>query len=526
MAITSRLETGGKLFSDALSINVSSVIGENNSSSKFDATFNNEDGRNKTSFTVGNEVIILADDTTNVHTYKFPYTFDFETLDPIFTGIIENVKFSGRGRKEKIKISGRDYTARLQDVTVQPVVYNNTEISVIVKNIIDNNVTGITYNNVNVTPITISHVAFNHTPVFDALKQLAEQAGFIFYVDSNKDLHFEEKSSTSSNKTFDGTNVSRANFRISDKEIVNQVWVYGGRQLVGAQDVFTAVAGSEYTLTYKPHNSEVFLYGGSVPLVGGIFEMVTSLGSPLQYLVNFDQKKIIFVSGTVPGWHIPGVGSDILVDYKRSVPIVKFAEDKASVNTYGPHSKVIIDKNIVEPSMAKDTALNEVEQGRNPKRQGSLKLQGVFNLVAGTTAIVNLPNFDVNSITYDILEVKYQFNKRNNLHNDVITVKVARKLKDVLDTIKQMILDIKKLQAADIDTTDIITRLSTATGSFGLRVSSWKVQTRNINNAFILDHPVNGQLGSPQTGTGGGQVVLGSDAISAWANQQSGGTWT
>ena len=523
MAITSRIDVGNNQFTDATRVKVDSVIGSSNSASKFKADFNNEDGRNSSSFTVGDEVLVFADDTDNVHTYAFPYTFDFRLLNPLFTGIVEDINFTGSGRKEKVSIEGRDYTARLQDATVEPIVYNSTEVSVIVKDIIANNITGITVINVNATPITVNNIAFNHTPVFDALKQLAELANYIFYVDSSKDLHFEEESTKSSGVTLDGTNSESSTFKTSDSKLVNKVWVYGGRQLTGAQDVFVANGGSEYTLTYKPSNTEVFVAGGSVPKLGGIFNMVATGTGSAQYLVDFHNRNIIFTSGTQAGDNVPTSGDNIRVDYKRRVPIVKFGQDNASISSYGTHSKVIVDNNINEPQMATDIVKNELKLFKEPLKQGTVNVQGVFNLVASNTVVVNLPNQSIDSATFDILEANYLFTTKNNLHSRVLSVKVSKKLDDVLDTIKQMILDIKKLQAADIDTSDTITRFEQATGSFGIQVEEWFVRTRNINDAFVLGHSVNGLLGSPQIGTGSNQIELGEDNLTAYTVQVSGG---
>jgi len=527
MVITSRLDVEGVQYTDTKEINITSTTAVNNSAQKFTSSFNNTAGRRSDTFGVGNEILVFASDTENVHTYAFPYTFDFVLLNKLFTGIIENISFSGRDENEQLIISGRDYTARIQDATVQPVVYTNQEVSTIVTDIISNNVQGITTNNVNVTTTTLNRIIFNHIPVFDALKNLAELSGFYFYIDSDKDLHFEIKSSSESGLTLNNTNVVKSKFKTDDREIVNKIWVYGSRVLSGTQDTFTADGGSIFTLTYKPHNTQALIGGGSVPKIGGIFEIAgATLGSPLDYLVNFNDRQTIFVSGTIPGDNVPASGAIVEINYQRSVPIVKFGQDAASVTSYGEHTKVIVDKNITDPNMAEDTVNDQLARNSNPFKQGTIGLQGVFNLVAGKTIIVNLPYQNVDSVTYDILEVKYKFNTKNNISEQVTTVKVSKKIRDVTDTIKQIILDVKKLQAEDIDSSDVITRIETATGSFGVRACEWFIKARSIENVMILGHNINGRLGSPQIGVGSGQVVLGSVGIGAFTTQQSGGTWT
>ena len=387
MTVNSKLTIQGTEYTDQLKMTVTSSIGENNASSSFSIEFPNDDGQHKSNFIIGNEVIIYADLDTSPPTTK------------IITGIVEDINFRGKGQFERMILSGRDFTARLMDSTVAPVVYNNSEVSVIVKDIIANSVVDITTNNVEVTETTLTHIAFNHVSVYDALKQLADLSGFTFWVDVNKDLNFKEKGETSSGVTLDNTNVVSSTFRNSDKELANQVWVYGDRILTGVQNLFVGDgAGSVFGLDYRPHNTEVIV-NGSVTRKGGIFEL--TFGAPtsgIEYLVDFDQRRIIFTSGTLPGDNIPP--GSITVNYDRSTPVIKFGEDRPSVDKYGPKVKIISDKNIKDPRLATDTVLSELDLNSEPVIQGNLNLHGVLALTAGNTIVVNLVNQDLSNVTY------------------------------------------------------------------------------------------------------------------------------
>ena len=61
------------------------------------------------------------------------------------------------------------------------------------------NIPIVTTTNVAVTTTTLAHIAFNQTTVFDAIKQLAEFAGFFFFVDADRDLNFTEMQKDKSN---------------------------------------------------------------------------------------------------------------------------------------------------------------------------------------------------------------------------------------------------------------------------------------------------------------------------------------
>ncbi len=442
----------------------------------------------------------------------------------VMTGLVEDISFQGKGQvNEKIVISGRDFSALLQDITIQPTVFNNTEASVIVTTLMTDNVPTLTTTKVDVSNETITHIAFNQSSVFEAIKQLAEFSGFFFFVDADKVLNFKLRSSITSGQIFDTSNVTKSVIKTSDQELYNRVWVYGDTTLVSEQEFFVGDAvGSVFILGFKPKQTQIFI-GSPLGAIqrGGIFEVGPISG--VDYLVDFDQQKIVFVSGTDLDYSsIPPNGSDITVNYSRDRPIVKLAEDDGSQSQFGIKTKVIVDKNIKQATLARDTAQNTLDRHKEPFSQVTLNLQGIVSLVAGETAVVNLPDENINTETMNILEVTYDFNPDNNQANRVITVKLNNKLRDAVDTLKEIVLAIKKLQAADVSDADILTRLQGTTGSTGVRVGTWTVFSRDIGSAWIVGHTVNGVIGSPAVPNTGEQVTIG-DARGTLTFQVSGG---
>lgn len=510
MVIYTKLIITGSTYTDIENLTVTKNTGENNATSSFGCQLPNFDGKHKDDFEVGDEVLVYAEKDVNPPTTK------------IFTGIIEEKNFFGQGTNERIKLSGRDYTARLIDSTVPPEVYNNQYAGSIVQDIMNKYIEDVSWSGVQISNTILKHVAFNHKPVFDAIEYLAKQSNYYFYVDNNKDLHFEEKASTSSNKTLDSGNVIRADFREDDSDIRNKVWVYGHRYLVGWENDFTGDgAGSIFALDYNPHSTRVTV-AGSIQR-GYVFEMVIGdVVSGTQYLIDYDQKKLIFVSGTAPGDNIPASGDAVICEYDRSVPIVKYGENAASIIAHGPASYVIVDRDIRQPSMAEEILVDTLSRYGEPFTEGNLDVKGIVDLTPGNTIKVNLPNEEVSDETYDIISLSYDFKKDKCLRDQVLKVKVNEKIRDMSDTIKQIILDIKKLQQADAY--EVMTRYEFVTGSTGLRVSDWYAYDRDIGSSFVLGHPVNGILGA--VGGGSLQPVLGSGTIGTWTAQASGGTWT
>lgn len=487
-------------FSDFYEVSVVKTISENSTSSHFSGKAENYAGRNKSTFSIGDNIDIYADIGADPPTTK------------IFTGIVENIEYEGEGLDEKIDISGRDYTARLLDRTVEPEVYTNLLAGSIVKDIVNKYTNNITVNNVNNSAFNIPRIAFNHTPVYDAIKELADVAGYYFYVDNDKDLHFEEKETVNSNLTFNSGNVLYANFREDRDTVFNEVWVYGDTYLDNFEETFTAgspVGGSVFTLLYGPHNTEVTV-NGSVK-VGGIEGMGIIPSSGTTYLLNYYDRNIIFVSGTTLGYSsVPISGDTVFIKYDRNLPIVKVGRRQNSVDLYGKRVLKITDNEIKDPEYAVKVVNQKLDELSVPVKEGTLQLINVIDVTPGQTCIVDFPNENVNSQTYSITEANYNFVKENLLANKSLTIKVNRKIPDATDLLKDFDIRLRKLESQNISTSDILTRLEYTTGSAGIRSSGVTVWRRtNLGSSFILGKGYHGVTGPTFGGNVGSIIVSG-----------------
>ena len=176
MAITTALVIDGTLVTDAINIRVTKAIGENSATGSFSVDLPNRNGENKNKFQVGDEVTVYADSSGNAFENLFDITFDitFGSAVKIGVFVLEDINFTGQGENEIMTLRGRDYGAVLQDVTIEPTVYTNQEISLIVKDIIANELPGVSTTNVDVTSVTLTRKRYNHTNVYDAIKELAK----------------------------------------------------------------------------------------------------------------------------------------------------------------------------------------------------------------------------------------------------------------------------------------------------------------------------------------------------------------
>ncbi len=461
--------------------NIKKVLGDVNASSTFKASINNYTGRSTGSYSIGDEVKIFVDK------FNPPQT-------QIFLGILEDINLDGKEETERLTLMGRDYSARLMDRTVEPEVYSNIPAGSIVNDIITKYTDDITTTNV-VSGLNVERLSFNQLPVFDAIRELAQLNNFMFYVDNDKDLHFKEKASKQSGFTFGsgGTPIINSSFKDKRNTVYNEVWVYGDRYLDGFTETFTGVAGSNYILGYKPHNT-IVVNSGTVPEIiqpGGIFQMTFSAGSQFKYLVNFDDKRIIFTSGTLAGDN-RYIGSDLIINYMRDLPIVKFGDNDSSIDRYGKRVKVIQDKSIKDPLTAESILLTELEEFSDPQKEGKIKVSSIANVNVGDTCVVNIPYYNINNVTYDIIEANYDITKRNLLADEILSIKVNKKIPDITDTLKSILLEQKRLASQDFQDTDLLTRYKFSPGSIGIRTSGIEVSTRTLGSSFILGNNVTG----------------------------------
>ena len=531
--------SSGNIYLDGGVNNETSVLSPTNANA---TALNLGSGNGSNFFTGAMDDVRIYDKALTANQIAFIYNLgtgtesdDGQAITKIITGVVERVQFKGRGNSQTVRLKGRDYTLRLQDSTVDPIVYTDSEISTIVTDIINDNVDDITVTNVNATGTTLKRIVFNHTSVYEALRQLAELAGFYFYVDNEKDLHFEERDITSSGIVLDNTNINSSIMNQSREGMANDVTVYGDRQLAGFQEDFTANGtGSVFTLSSSPRNTAVNFSGTtSVPKIGGVLELTSSPVSgttAAEFLVSFNDKQIVFISGTELGYSkIPPNLTIVEVRYDRDIPIVKTGVNRASINLYGRKEKIINDKNINDPSTATAILKSELLKS-DPFRGVECDIKGWFDIIPGNTARVTLANFNIDE-DIGILEIQYRFDKNKVNSEKVIAIKLDTKIQDIVDEITDIRNRVNAIEEADRQSTDVLTRLESSSDTLSVVGSSWYVLERtNLGSSFMLGvapHGVTGPTWGGNLGSiiGSGINFLG-DSRNALAIVQSGGFYT
>ena len=150
--VSTKIQTNGTIITAAKSIVVNRSQNEYNSTSTWEITFDNVEGRHSGEFNINDEINIYAD-------------FATEATTLVLNGVIDDVSYGGRATREDLVISGRDFGSILQDVIISPRIFKDTEASEIVLSIMSQNISRITTNNVNTTSTIIDKITFTNKTI-------------------------------------------------------------------------------------------------------------------------------------------------------------------------------------------------------------------------------------------------------------------------------------------------------------------------------------------------------------------------
>ena len=173
-------------------------------------------------------------DTTGTYRPSIGQVVDV-TLDgtKIFAGTIDSLterKIKGTSTTLFYNVICVDYNQLCDRYTVAQ-VYESKTLEYIVKDIVDNFLTGesITYTNVPTGTPTITKAVFTYTTVTAAFDELSDLTGYDWYIDYNKDLHFFDRSTNLAS-----TDLSDAEANIQEMTIKRTRNQYRNRQYLRA----------------------------------------------------------------------------------------------------------------------------------------------------------------------------------------------------------------------------------------------------------------------------------------------------
>lgn len=418
MTIYSEILVGGVPLLDSDKVLIKKNRGDNNSTSNFTINITNFAGRNKSTFSLNDEVLVYSSDTE-----------DLTDSNLIFSGIVEDIDYVGKGLNETMTITGRDYGFILQETIARPRIFKNETITRLVQEILRLNIPMGSIGSEGVE--TISTVLETFTLrgteyVFDVLKELAERSNCFFYVTPEKQLVFKENSSDFSGVTFNNTNVFSGSSRVTTHSVKNYVSVTGGKTLTGTSDSFVADGiGSVYVLSSKPHNTRVFLSGASDTLIqpGGVAEFSDPGRDDVKFLVNYNDRRVILTSGAASGNNLLPNGSVLKVDYDKATTMFAVRDDPTSIEAYGKREESLIDVDLGDMQEVIDVANAFLTKHKNavvyPK---NYRIKAWIDLDLEKTYKVDLPFHNINDKEFILLSITYDFSKLTKLKGEVISI--------------------------------------------------------------------------------------------------------
>jgi hypothetical protein len=188
----------------------------------------------------------------NVRIYKRNFTT--KAYDLVYQGRIENVEYSVSEDKEDVQVNGFGYQSELSDIIVNR-NYTSTEISAIVKDILDNDVvpnTNVSYqiSDLENTGFTPDSIKFSYVSALECFDKLADICGSREWgVNKNRQFFFKAQTEDIGWRYPIGGKLTSVKMNSSSREIANRIIVLG-KEVSGSKYIYT----KDYTqsqLKYK-----------------------------------------------------------------------------------------------------------------------------------------------------------------------------------------------------------------------------------------------------------------------------------
>ncbi|MEW6295969.1 MAG: hypothetical protein AB1467_06840 [Candidatus Diapherotrites archaeon] len=419
-------------------------------------------------------------------------------------------KFGGYIQKWKreagtVYCNGLDYTSILTKVYVNEVYYN-TAIHSIVLDLITKYASNITTTNVYTTTTTPTEIRFRNVQLFKALKDLSKYDNCDFYVDQNKDLHFNKLGTTDSGiDLVYGTNIINDRYDKLDDKLINKVKITGGREDYIKTETATGNGSTtEFTLTYRPINVRVL--AGGIEKIG--FKEGMKSASEYDYTTNKENKKIVFNTA-------PGNGVSLSFEYTYSSPVIVQSQEDESISSYkNVYEKVIYDETINKKSEAQDLAAQILAKYKDPIQTGTVNTRLNLSPAVGQTVDVSNPKKGISG-TFIIVGLKH------NIFSGRITVYELASLQDsVVEFLSQLAQRVEALEEGQRGDVDIISYLRQFTDEAKGNddpANNLSIRTRTVNttNTWYFAKP---HLFSEPILFGGGSGVYGSNLVTNPSN--------
>lgn len=378
----------------------------------------------------------------------------------IFGGVITKVEGKVSGYPRAVyTIECLDYT-RILDQHLVAETYQDMTVEDIISNILTNWApAGFTMTQVD-APLLVNFIQFNYEPVSSCLKQLADIAGYDWYIDYAKDLYFKSPSATSApiDITDDGGVYDHESLiiRQDTSQLRNSIVVRGGEYL-GTQFTFSIKADGKritYELPYKFSDFKVRVNGVQQNLG------IDNLDDPTSFdaMYNFSEKIVRWVDDA----HKPAADATLSMSGKPYLPVIVKLKDQTKINAIysaedslgdGRYEYLVIDNSINSKAGARDRALAEIRSYGATLSEGEFTTE-TAGLRAGMSILVNSVSLNIND-TYIINRVVATMKDQDTMKYKVSLV--TTKTMDFISVMKKILLsETKKIIINEGELVDLV----------------------------------------------------------------------
>lgn len=353
------------------------------------------------------EVSALSFDVIKTPSATIPAVADqidlYDDSGHIFGGTVTESRLTiDGGILRRYTIIATDWSYKF-DAKMVAKTYTNQDPGTIVKDIISSFTSGFTSANVQLAGYTVPSIKFNYQPPTKCIQKLAQLIGWDWYIDPAKDVHFFIGSGLGASAVapfnLDDTSGNlewpTIDYAVNSQNLKNSVYVIGATYKktytsVTAIDVYTSVNNvTTYPLVYPYTKASITVTLGGVTQTIGTYGIDNPASFQVLYSNATGAPPFIIFSGN------PGAGSQIKVYGAAEVPILGYANDTASIASYGEFQDTIVDKQITTYQEAQQRAIAEILQYGQPINDLKFKTLKT-GLMIGQTITINSTILGIN----------------------------------------------------------------------------------------------------------------------------------
>lgn len=368
---------------------------------------------------VGSKINTASFSTSDEDGTWVPSTSDTVIIyDPdstkIFGGIISKISESRSGivpgttdELLKYRVDCQDYTKVLQRKLIVE-TYENMTCKQIIQAMVNKYfpLQNFTLTNTDDGP-TITQISFNYLSGDTMLDNLAKAAGYRWYVDYDKDIHFFLQEDLSSVMTVNDSSTNWTDLVITPDvtQLRNRVYVRGGIYYSDpyTQKIVADGQAEEFLLAYTPKYEDFTVTVSATSRSVGLDNIDEE--DDYDFMLNREEKALKMGNSAWAQANTPIADTTVLtLVYNYEIPVLIVQEDTDSIESMqsiegssGVYEHVIIDENITSISAARERASAELADYANPITRGQFKTHDAAGIKSGDLITINLTRRGLNA---------------------------------------------------------------------------------------------------------------------------------